>query len=328
VALVQHDRDAAHIETFVALKSGRMSDVIQDAIDGNLRIALSPTDVDCATLCDRAAQIERWTILSGSDDPAIVACYQLLKLLVTEGEPVGPTRGVGLVLVGCDEAAARVAAERIRTTAERHLGVDVELARVIRRIEPTPGRHTRSFPGNDPWPQIVRLLDAPDTDPQEPLVTEAEIEALREGQPLDEPRTTAAAPSAARSPVRLAAWLTDVQPLQARCPRQPRAELAVDGEGRLHVAMRVADGQTADSVIVQLLEARLWAAEHRDVLALTSPQTPLSRGAEPVAHLFTDQPAAAASLACAGPTGDRTFRLHLLKAVHINGSVHHLHEPL
>lgn len=354
MALVRFGSQGVELETYnepvgMPREGGRpdLRRALQQAAMGNPRLALAPVDLSRAELSQRAAELERWTLLTGADDQAMVACYQVLKLLVTQGDPAGPTAGVGLVFVGCDEATAKAAVERITPVAERFLGIHVEMAGLIRRIEPLSGRSVQRFDQPDGWAAIAAALrmDEPEhrssVSTEQPLVSEEEIEALREDHleapasppvsearadaPAEESRAPDATPSEQRS--LLAGYVNGAHPIKARCPRQPRVELAVGPSGRLHLLMR-AEGGPVEAAITQLLAARLWALEHRELLAMACADRSLDTAAEPVAHLFVEQLGTATAFATAGPPEARPLRLHLLKPISVAGEMHYVHEEV
>jgi len=303
--------------------------VLQRLASCGPRLAIAPIDLSPQELSHRASQIERWTILTSADDQALMACYQVLKVLVTQGEPIGPTEGVGLVFVGCDEVTAKAAADRIAPVAQQFLGLQLELAGVIRRIEPITDRVRMRFEGNDLWPAIagtLRLDEVERSSPADPrpLVSQEEIEALRQESP--EPAHLHDSGLGERGS-QLVDYLPGARLLPARCPRHPPVELAADQAGQIHLLMRC-ESEPVEQRVMQLLEARLWALEHRQLLALASPGQRLDPVVEPVAHLFTDHLGAATGLALAGPPNARLLRLHLLKTVTVGGRTHYVHEEL
>ncbi len=110
--------------------------------------------------------------------------------------------------------------------------------------------------------------------------------------------------------------------LEARCPQQPRTQLVLDQEGRLHLLRRhdsADDGRPGSfdglrAAIVDLMEARRWVNQHLELLQLTQRQCQFDRQAEPVLHLFTDR--ADLATAMAARLGEM-LRLHLLKQVRV-----------
>ena len=112
--------------------------------------------------------------------------------------------------------------------------------------------------------------------------------------------------------------------LEARCPRHPGTALVLDEAGRMHLlarhrsprpgASRVAAPAPLDldglrAAWVALLDARAWVIEHAPLLRLTQRQFRFDPDAEPVLHLFTDDPRSASALAA--PLA-QAIRFHLL----------------
>jgi len=106
--------------------------------------------------------------------------------------------------------------------------------------------------------------------------------------------------------------------LQARSPKHPRVQLSLDETGTLHLLIQhdsttpaVADIRAA---LLELLEARAWVNEHRQLIALTQRQLRFDPAAIPILHLFSDDARATAALAAR--LGDQ-LKLHLLQAVQL-----------
>ena len=119
-----------------------------------------------------------------------------------------------------------------------------------------------------------------------------------------DPRTTASIPGGL--------------PLEARCPRQPETQLAVDAAGRLHLLHRhdsaSGDMPTPREAIVNLVAVRDWARQHLALLQLTERTRHFDLDVDPVLHLFTDRADQAVSLVA--QLGD-LVKLHLLREVSV-----------
>lgn len=110
--------------------------------------------------------------------------------------------------------------------------------------------------------------------------------------------------------------------LEARCPQQPRTQIVLDQQGRLHLLRRhhsaePSNGDSMDGLrraLVDLLEARRWVRQHLELLQLTQRQCRFDGDAEPVLHLFTDRANLATGLGAR--LGDM-LRLHLLQQVRV-----------
>jgi hypothetical protein len=104
-------------------------------------------------------------------------------------------------------------------------------------------------------------------------------------------------------PRALASYVEGLHALAMRPPKFEQIELAVDGQGGLHVL-----GHEADLRILRRVEQ--WAASHREILAMAAGDhfLDVSNG-KVTSHLFTEQPAQVADLHEAG------IRLHVLAPV-------------
>ncbi len=155
---------------------------------------LVAADEKVPMLKSRIGALNRWTLLTGSDDAAIVGAYQILKNYLGGPDARMPRRGVRVMFMGCDEEQADAALARINVAAATFLDTAVQLAGVQKRMQPirrkTIGRFER--PSDlDPLPTLLDHLEnlaaiveqpAPAAtksyDEDEPLLTAEEIEAL------------------------------------------------------------------------------------------------------------------------------------------------------
>ena len=104
-------------------------------------------------------------------------------------------------------------------------------------------------------------------------------------------------------------------------------QLAVDGEGRLHLMLTAAD-LASDAVVSTLVETQAWAAEHRALIALTCPQLAVDADPDPTIHVFTDEPKSYARLAYGAQMAGPPIRLHLLRTVALGAERMWVHEAL
>lgn len=201
-----------------------------------------------------------------------------------------------------DTAASETAAHVFGPNPAIHAGASIEPSDAD--AEPPISEH----PIDDELEQrLIRSMkdsesSPSDATPDEPVVTVADADTL-------------------------AAYLDDAHALQARCPHQPAVELAVADTGRIELMLN-ATGDDTGAAIRSLLSARQWTIAHRSLLALTDRNVTIDPAADPVCHLFTDQPRVALELAYAGLTDTSPIRLHLLKPVDIDGQTTMVHEPL
>lgn len=87
-------------------------------------------------------QCDRITLLTSSDEAGVVAAYRLLKRLasvVTAGSPVEHDCTIGVAAMGCDESRAAGMWRRLMEAGQSFLGVHIEPAGCIERIDSGPG---------------------------------------------------------------------------------------------------------------------------------------------------------------------------------------------
>ncbi|MEM9416230.1 MAG: hypothetical protein AAGA29_12255 [Planctomycetota bacterium] len=313
-----------------------------------------------AMSASRLAALDRWTVLCGADDAAVVACYSMLKRIV-EHDPRNAGKHVGLMVMGSDEATAQRAVQKVADTANSCLSTPVEMVGHLRQMQPVTVRQMGSFP--DPvalWPQLVAWLDtleAPAAAPpsqatspepaQRPNTVEPVINqplsippprrATAPTQPVTPPRQPAppttprtAQPVTPNAPSRVAdappadnlfallaqgpAAIPGGMALDARVPAAPGIQLAVDEAGAVHLLMHHSQADDPRRAVPEMLDARRWVAEHRDLLALTQRDRVFADpvATPPVLHLFTDRAEQATALVAR--LGD-ALKLHLLQKV-------------
>lgn len=102
--------------------------------------------------------------------------------------------------------------------------------------------------------------------------------------------------------------------LDARIPDQPQTQLAVDGQGVVHIlAQHESNALDTSQAVMQLIEAGRWISENLELIALTQRDRQFV-DQEPVLHLLTDQADQSTRLV-AKLAGQ--IRLHLLQQVQI-----------
>ncbi len=116
--------------------------------------------------------IDRWTLLTGADNTAVIAAYQLLKQMLDsrgagENPPAPPA--VGVMVLGSDEATSVDAGRKIQTTAANFLKLDLKLLGHRKQMLPVQVRHLGSFvfgeaeqtpdaPPGGQWDEALDLL--------------------------------------------------------------------------------------------------------------------------------------------------------------------------
>lgn len=144
-------------------------------------------------------RLERWALLSGADEAAVVAAYQLLKRwLDVYRRANGGAREprVALAMLGCDGETAAAAVEKVRRAAGRFLAVAPEPGLHQQRMEPVHRRAVGRFELDD-----AALRALADLAPLQPEPSSAPRLHLAGDAPPDEPTNDKAdAPTAEASP--------------------------------------------------------------------------------------------------------------------------------
>lgn len=245
----------------------------------------------------RLSRVNRVTVLSGADDTAIVSAYRTLKELAASSEP--DAREMGVALMGAPPARAAEIEDKLLAVSRTFLGAPIRVLASVERI--SAGAATTLFRGTTTL-SAETLLEAIDSPGAGPTACEP--------RPIPSaPRATEACPPVSLTPS-LAGLVGGLRLTPVRCPFAPAVELAADARGRIHLLADAASD--AGATVSLLLGAGAWARENHSVLGLACPGLD-PRFAEPVLHLFTDQPAAMRRLL------DGFFRVHLLRWVEARG---------
>lgn len=109
-----------------------------------------------------AQHADRWTLVCGADDAAVVGTYRLLKQLVevdaeAHAEQAHP---IGLMLMGSDEATSRAAAEKLDHTASQFLDTPIQWIGWQKRMQPVNLHRVGEYlcHDRDPTPQVESFL--------------------------------------------------------------------------------------------------------------------------------------------------------------------------
>jgi len=345
--LVGELRASATAATFdTPIHQTALHQTLDQAILAALRAATWIVCADCEALFGDYLEeglLDGITLLTGADEPAIVACYRNLKSLVTRpnahasNAAVDPS-SIRLAVMGATAERADDAAHRLETAAETFLGRRPGRTFCISKIG---GSGVRTlFRGSDSRSvdeliDLVRTLradltagDISTADAMEPatiIATRApapKLHAAHDAPGVSEPKlgavpglitgpiTIAAQHSIITAPRTLSVHIPGLTALPHRCPYAPEVELAFDQHGGLHLLRRA--GSSAAPVIVQLLTARAWAVMHSEMLRAACPslrvgsRSDAASSESPVMHAFTDHPKDVRGLL------DTDVRLHLL----------------
>lgn len=277
-------------------------------------------------------------LLSCATEAAVVGGYRELKKLgeIFEDESRDDEIRVNMMFFGCERDDAQSAAARIMQTAESFLQMKVEVVGVRKRMGPIVKQFIGTFDEFDgnksPWEMLREFFEMQKRREGGDELAEVEEEAEIEGMDVSEEVVEMAEESVGIGEnvddvdmeeekeagiVGLADYVDGVVGLEAVCPMYREVELAVDGDGRLHVMIDVGGKEVMGSDVVgELLAVRDWSWEHCELLALTMRDVMFDCDAEPMMHLFTDRPRDFWAMMHAR----LAVRLHLLKAVTV-GSV-------
>ena len=108
---------------------------------------------------ERLAQLDRWTLLCGADDAAIIGAYRTIKR-ICDADPANTTKQVGAMVMGSDEHTARAAAEKLSSATQPVLQTPARFLGCQRRMMPVNLRQLGRFgPTETLWPQLATWLD-------------------------------------------------------------------------------------------------------------------------------------------------------------------------
>ena len=282
-----------------------------------------------------APDLDRWTLICGSDQAAAVGAYRWVKQLV-ECDSGFRARTVGLMVMGSEQDKSQEMAANLSETAASFLDTPVRLAGCRKRIEPVHLKVLGSYQADESlWPRITTFLAdmseesepvaetpfEPDAEPfiasvvepvPPPLPVEVEPTATMFQTPPVQEQTVPSAETSCADPD-LAQFVESVAPLEARCPYEPGMHIAIDDNGRLHLLLwHRGLAQQVAAAMTDLAKVRTWAIQHAQLLALTFQGGSIDQQSVPVVHLFTEHARTAAALVA---HVDADTRLHLLQRV-------------
>lgn len=189
----------------------------------------------------------------------------------------------------------------------------------LEREQPEPGARTFAQEANgseqlSEHDAVLSIVDAESSSGSHHELDERTI-----AQPLAATRGMEQCEDSAEDP-NLVSFLAGVGAiaLDARGPRFPNTQLALDRNGRVHLLRqhRAVDEQLR-AALMDLIESRQWVCEHLDLIRLTQRQCRFDDHAEPELHLFTDD--AKSAVAIVGRLGS-VVKLHLLEQVKVSNS--------
>lgn len=247
-------------------------------------VSVDETDeLDAASL----PGVERVTVLTGSHDTAVVACYRALKGLAGFDAVRDGRCHLGVAVLGGPEERSRAAAARLEKTAgaylSHHLSCEVSSDRI------GPARSQTLFAG---------AAEAP------PAVTLRALLETSHGAGVQ----TAHLPAEAASPAAVGVLLNRfpaLRRLDTRCPLAPSVEFGVGEDGQLHAVASARSGGEVPKAVAELTVASAWVQTNAEVLRAAIPELARRVGvAAPREHLLTAEPRAVRGLL------DSRLRLH------------------
>ena len=269
---------------------------------------------------------DRITILTGTDQAAVVAAYQTIKSIVAGGGPEHGQIDLGVFVVGSEEAAAVEAAERLAETTRRQLGCDLQLRGSMPQLEAVDAalhrEHVHLEGGAARLVSDIRramtvaTVDAPRTPPviePDPIPAVAPPLAVAEAESaIPQIEVPVSTPAPERHDViepiedegHLATYVEGLRALPIRCPHHESIELAVDAEGAVQVLGLMEE-------LPQLLAVEAWATSHADLVSRACRESSIRVEQSPVVHVFGE------SIGALNALQETSMRLHLLVTVEV-----------
>ncbi len=311
-------RDTAQIEPVDDVETG-----VTIARHAAARVVLRVDETAEPELLERAG-LDEVTILTASDEAAVVASYRLIKTLAAAlDDRLDPEAGPRLrvAVMGNPGPEIEAARQKIAKACKAFLDRPIEILDASGRIDATGtvtvcrsdethaaeyalgvllGSRGGATPAQAVPASVLRLTE--DTPAEEAIAPEPQTEVVvtaqraPAGTPADdrivEPRITRL-----REP--LACLIEGLRPIEARCPAAPGVELACDDEGRLHAV--ATDDQGAGEAVAALLTASAWARANLALLiraeaGVAMPSNDPRDDHDTPLHLLARRPSAARSV--------------------------------
>lgn len=286
------------------------------------------------------AGFDRITILSGTDQAAVVAAYQLCKAFAAL--PDAMRLDLGVCFAGSAPSVAAETGSRLAETVHDQLGFEITIRESIHHIDASAAQsqacrfphHPHGVDGvvadlhrglaaasvespalaaiePEPSPALIEdsvpepMIEVP---PPPLVVADELLEPLSLDPPIERPECDLPIEQSdfesATEVEGLVGHVPGLMALPVGCPACPEVELAVDPGGRVHCLGRA-------SALRQLQVASRWAADHHELLALACPGLLSDSVQEPSCHLFTPHPPELADL------HGSDLQLHLLARVEV-----------
>jgi hypothetical protein len=276
-------------------------------------------------------------LLTGADDAAVVASYQLIKNLASvAGEAAPPP--LRLVVMGAADPKAGEAEQSLTRAAATFLRTSIESTARVGKIGSAMAVQVYRGPATLEIFDLLAIIratrgvgDAPriavPKSAAPPAIAIPKLESNKAAAPNGRaPRIaqSPAAPSPAAIPLMVAVpqSRTSADPVALRipglsglgidCPYAKGVELASAADGSLHL-IAGADGAPIAEASQRLLTAAAWASAHAKLLLAAAPS--LKSAADPILHVLTSDAKQARGLL------DTGLRVHLATRVELAGQV-------
>jgi hypothetical protein len=306
--------EAARLEVFgMAPGSISPSADLQRAILGLARsgadLLVRLPEAEAGWICGECHAVSL-TILSGSDDPAIVGAYRSFKAIAQDLSVDHPHPAMRVAIAGCEEAIAAEAGAKLADATERFLGLSIAREAPVRRVD--AGASAELYHGAPPaWADVPDLL-AQYTSPRRPVDPIETMPGAGEGfeprrvsapagfdaegaelvKVSAKPKAQSIPKSSRPAPHALPEGL---EPVDVACPYAREVGLAVDEEGVLHAVAWAGDCASASGAIRDLVIASSWLRDHADLVAVVMGRR--LAGAPSVRHLVLSEARGALGLA-------------------------------
>ncbi len=262
-------------------------------------------------------------LLTAPNEAATVAAYQTIKSVAQELSRAGRSEGVSLrvAFAGASEDDGERALERIDRAAGVFIRCRIELAATIARIASITATAVYE---SDERTDVVDVLDLIEESPAESEASAPQrvMSAAPSFDPVIMPKPAVAGTTPAeRKPevpredaVRTLAGLVRDMTLRAtamRCPDAPEVEVAVDGDGVLHVLADAGD-DSMERALKGLWVVQGWLARQSSLVNMALRRDPTMRVVSRV-HLFVRDARSARSLL------DSAVLVRLVRTEHAHG---------
>ena len=162
---------------------------VMDELVGEVSVVLVRLPVEIgAEAAGYLRELDAVTLLTGSDDAAVVGGYRRLKEMVSARGEDDRVPRVRLFVCGCDSLDAERTAERLHRTAIEHLGVTPTLAGSQQKMEPVRKVRVGEYRADSPWAVMSGLMRDAEAEPMSPAETllagDADLSVTREDEDL------------------------------------------------------------------------------------------------------------------------------------------------